>query len=78
MELVLQDAAGAPVVGAEVQARFVRPTSEGQDVDAQLAPVGAGDYAADVALPLRGQWEIRLQADAAGGTWRQVQRVVLR
>ena len=57
----VRDRAGRPVEGAEVVARFVRPTSEGYDFGLTLGPRGEGTYAAAFGLPLFGQWDVRVR-----------------
>ncbi len=78
VELALQDRYGNLLDRASVTARFIRPTTAGHDVEAELRHVGLGRYAADIALPLRGQWEVRLLAEEEHGTWRQIERVMAR
>jgi len=69
------DRDGAPLVGAAVHAYFVRPTQAGFDVDIPLAERGGGRYAADVALPLPGQWELRVVAERADAVQQARQRI---
>lgn len=63
----IRDAAGAPLVGLEVEATLRRPTSQGQDVAARLLPRPDGSYGASLRLPLRGQWDLRLVASDGRG-----------
>lgn len=70
------DKAGAPLDGASVAARLVRPTQSGYDFDVTLNPAGAGWYEAELALPLRGQWDIQTQIEHPSGTFRTVERIV--
>jgi len=58
----LTDRDGAPLAGARVSARVVRPTHEGYDRSVVFDDFGGGRYEAEVALPLAGQWELRLDA----------------
>lgn len=78
IEVSLHDRAGAPLAQAEVSARLVRPTSEGRDFDVDLVGDGSGRFAADVAVPLPGLWEVRIAAVHPSGTYRRIERVVLR
>lgn len=67
IEAGFADRAGQPLDGLEVRAALRRPASQGQDVAAALLPSDPGRYRADVALSLRGQWELRLDAAAPDG-----------
>lgn len=58
----LRDDRGRPLAGGQLAARFVRPTHEGYDIDVTLQEVRPGGYRALVALPLAGQWDVRLVA----------------
>lgn len=78
LDIALADRAGNPLDRAAVHAAFVRPTREGYDFGADLPAVGSGHYAADVRVPLAGQWEIRVQADHATGNYRLRERVMVR
>lgn len=71
-----RDAAGAPLDGAIVTARLIRPTQAGHDVELALAPETGGIYATEVALPLPGQWDIQTQIKHPSGTYRTVRRIV--
>ena len=56
----------------------MRPTSEGHDFTLELAYVGNGRYAADFALPLAGQWDIRIIAGHPQGDYQEVKRIVVK
>ena len=43
---------GAPLTGAHLEARFIRPTVAGADTDLRLSETAAGFYEGDPALPL--------------------------
>lgn len=77
IEFVLTDKTGAPVRQAEVQATIVRPTAAGHDFAATLAESAPGRYAAVVAFPLAGQWEVRVLADAADVRYAAIARVMV-
>lgn len=73
------DKRGAPVESLAVDGYLRRPTQEGYDRDIALARVGPGRYAAEVALPLAGQWDIVLSARSpAGQRYRLEQRLWLK
>jgi nitrogen fixation protein FixH len=64
---------GAAVEGLAVRASLSRPLERGAAITADLLPTSEG-YAAELALPKSGQWELRLEAtgaaDAYSATWR--------
>lgn len=62
----VRDREGRPVEGAEVVARFLRPTSEGHDFGLTLGPRGEGTYAAAFVLPLFGQWDVHVRVRRGG------------
>lgn len=71
------DSAGDPIPDLAVSAVAVWPVKEGFDTEIIFAPEGDA-YSAAPALPMSGQWEIRLRAeDAAGNVYRFAERVVL-
>ena len=74
---VFLDSSGRPLDGLTVSARFVRPTHEGHDVKAELAPRGFGRYAAVVTVPLPGQWDARVEARRDDEVYRENRRVFL-
>ena len=67
LTVVLRDRAGAPLEDLRVVGQVRRPTREGLDRDVALARSGPGAYSAELALPERGQWDVRLVADSRGG-----------
>ncbi len=78
LELNLKDRHGTPIEGASVMAAFVRPTHAGHDIELVLEPAGVGRYAAEIALPLAGQWDVRLRAEHERGDYRLERRIVVR
>ena len=75
--LALRDRDGAPVAAESVTAEFVRPAAKGHDRSVSLSLEAAGRYQAFVPLGLPGQWEVRILARHAGGSWQTVQRVMV-
>ncbi len=73
--LTLKGPAGAPLERAAVRARFYRPTHEGHDLTVPLSAEGGGLYAAELALPLDGAWEVRVRAEREGDIWRLNERI---
>jgi len=69
------DAAGAPLVDAEVVAHLVRPAESGHDMNVTLAAGRGGVHAADVELPLPGLWEIQTQIVHRSDVYRTAQRI---
>jgi nitrogen fixation protein FixH len=69
---------GRALDGAEVAALLIRPTSDGHDVAAVLEPVGSGTYAAEMAVPLAGQWDLRIEARHPAGDWQSSRRILVR
>ena len=59
-------------------ARIVRPTHTGHDFDVTLSPDGSGRYAADVAFPLSGQWEVDFRFSHERGDYRLTDRIYVR
>jgi len=68
---------GAPIDGAEVKAWISRPVAAGHDVSVDLPGQGRGRYAAQVQAPAPGQWDVRIDARTADGTWHVTTRVVV-
>ena len=70
------DRAGNPLNDAGVTVRLVRPVQAGHDMNMTLAGAGDGLYAADVELPLRGQWDILAQIRHPSGSYSTAKRIV--
>lgn len=75
--LYLEDKRGTPLEGAVVRSEIIRPTHEGYDLSARLLPLGNGRYGAEIALPLAGQWDVRVAAHADGRRYLLQDRVVI-
>jgi len=71
----LRDKADAPIVAADVQARLDRPLQQGLDQIVTFDELGGGRYIATVDLPLRGQWEVAVTADARGQRYQLSERI---
>jgi len=78
LEISLSDRDGKPLDGATVVAKFIRPTVEGYDFTTPLTPAGPGQYLAEVALPLAGQWDMRVVAQRADDRFVLKGRAVLK
>ncbi|MFO1060345.1 MAG: FixH family protein [Dongiaceae bacterium] len=72
-----RDRAGVPLDGMMVEGYLVRPTSTGHDRAIRLAALGGGRYAAEMALPLRGEWLLTVSARRGDDTWQSTRRVHL-
>jgi nitrogen fixation protein FixH len=76
LALELRDSKGLGLSGGTVQAEFVRPTHTGYDFSVNLTDRGNGRYVAAVALPLPGQWDVRVDVRHPYGAFRLMQRVM--
>lgn len=75
LEVAFTDAAGGGVNGLEVTASLVRPTHEGFDRAFALAARGDGRYAAELELPLGGQWDAVVDAAKGEARFRLAERL---
>jgi len=76
LALDLKDSKGLGLSGGAVQADFVRPTHAGYDFSVALVDRGNGRYAAPIALPLPGQWDVHIIVRHPYGAYRVTQRLV--
>ena len=60
-----------------VTARLIRPTHSGHDLVLPLAELGRGRYGIETRVPLPGQWDVRVRAEHAGGSYQATRRVVI-
>ena len=67
LEATFADRNGNPVEHLTVRGVVRRPTHEGHDREIALDRSGSGRYTADLTLPLRGQWDVRLHAQGRDG-----------
>jgi nitrogen fixation protein FixH len=72
----IADASGLLVPGLDVRATLSRPVGGEAQVDAALTRE-AEAYAASIALPRRGQWDLRIVASGAAGDFRATYRIVV-
>ena len=68
---------GMPIDGAEVKAWISRPVATGHDVSVDLSGQGKGRYMAHVQAPASGQWDVRIDARTAEGSWHATTRMVV-
>ncbi|SCA56465.1 Integral membrane protein linked to a cation pump [Candidatus Terasakiella magnetica] len=67
-----------PVKGLKAHIFFIRPTSEGLDVDEPVDMTGDGVVSGEIVLPVPGQWDTRVHAESLGRQYQLVERVVVR
>ncbi len=77
-ELLLLDAAGRPVPGAQVVAAFERPTSDAADFRIPMLETSPGAYRAAFELPLVGAWNAHLTIRRGDELYVHEQRLMLR
>lgn len=77
LDFLLRDSRELAVAGATVTAQFVRPTSEGHDVEVRLADYGGGRYLGEAAALLPGQWDVRVLARHPSGDFRLTRRIMV-
>ncbi|MDH3664086.1 MAG: FixH family protein [Alphaproteobacteria bacterium] len=75
LTFVLADRLGAPIAAADVRARIDRPLQAGRDQVVVLEATDDGRYAATVDLPLKGQWNVQLTAEARGERYQLAKRI---
>jgi nitrogen fixation protein FixH len=73
--LTMLDRDGAPIHGANVHARFVRPTREGFDSEVGLRELGDGRYGAEPRVGLPGQWDLVVVGSYDGHSYQVRRRV---
>ena len=70
----LRDAQGKPVAVRNARVLIRRPTEKNYDQEIQFMPQEHA-YVAPVALPLSGQWQVRVFADTPGGAYQHSVRL---
>ena len=71
----LSDRLGAPITAADVHAHVDRPLQAGHDQTGQLEETADGRYEVTLDLPFKGQWDVRITADARGERYRLTERI---
>ena len=66
MRVEARDSNGRPMSGLKFQGRFERPTDRRADLPVELAEVGIGIYRGSAPAVAPGQWDLVIEADAAG------------
>ncbi|MBL8696852.1 MAG: FixH family protein [Alphaproteobacteria bacterium] len=78
LRLDLADSAGRPLTGAQVAVSIERPVERGAPIHVELRETAQGRYVGEVALPQRGQWDVKLAIARAGDTVAGVNRIFAR
>ena len=78
MQLSLAQADGRPLTGARVSLELVRPAEKRALIDVSLTDLGDGQFAAQIDLPVRGNWDLDITVDANGEHFAVTRRVFLR
>ncbi|MGB8273921.1 MAG: FixH family protein [Alphaproteobacteria bacterium] len=73
--VTMLDKGGAPIHGADLRARFIRPTNEGFDGEVRLRELGEGRYGAATSVALAGQWDLVVAAIHEGNSYQVRKRV---
>lgn len=76
-DFTLKNKSNQPLAGATVKIWLVRPTQAGKDQTASMTEQSEGLYTADLTLPERGLWEVRVSATQNGQNFQMIQRVVV-
>ncbi len=71
----LKDKSGSPVPAADVWAKIDRPLQDGLDRTVTFEEIKSGRYTVTVDLPLKGQWEVALSAEARGNRYQLTERI---
>lgn len=61
---------------ADVYVRLIRPIKEGYDMDVKLAALGNGVFSAPVTLPLKGRWQVMIEAKWNNQTYKTSQMIL--
>ncbi|MEO5345792.1 MAG: FixH family protein [Magnetococcus sp. YQC-9] len=75
LRLAIVDKQGAPVIGARVNGRLVRPVQQGYDRDFIMQEAQPGAYEVGLSIPMPGIWELQVSVDKAERVYRLTRRV---
>lgn len=78
LEIAVVDAQGRPLGNARLHAELVRPVEKRPPLAVDLVAVDSGRYAATVALPARGNWDLDVVIDIDGQRFAQTRRMFLK
>jgi nitrogen fixation protein FixH len=78
LAFALSDAGGRPLEGAAVSVQISRPETSRDARSAQSRPLGGGRYAADLAFPAPGAWDVRFDVRRGEDRVRLERRVAAR
>lgn len=68
---------GQPLQGVHIIATISRPVGERHQQQFTLAEVGAGRYSHGITLPLKGQWDVLIEASWNKNKYQSKQRLVI-
>ncbi len=77
LSFTLQDAAGLPINGAQVEVVLFRPTQEGSDFRAYLSGTGNGVYHTELTFPAAGVWDAYLAARVGNASYERRERLLV-
>lgn len=78
LEIAIVDAHGRPLGNARLHAELVRPVEKRPPLVIDMVAEGSGRYAATVALPARGNWDLDVVIDYNGQRFAQTRRMFLK
>lgn len=78
LRVTVSDRQGRSLSGLDVVVRFVRPTHHGHDFTETLKAKEAGIYETEFQPPLRGIWDVRVDAAGSSDSFVFQDRVVLK
>lgn len=78
LEVSVLDAAGQPLAGARVVAELIRPVEKRPPLAVVLAAFDLGRFAAFVALPERGNWDLDIVVERGGDRFALTRRMFLK
>lgn len=72
------DRQAMPIDNLAVEAHLRRPSNAGMDLSVPLQRRGNGRYAAAIALPAPGQWDVRIVARDGALSWQESERLFVK
>jgi nitrogen fixation protein FixH len=78
LEIAIVDAHRQPLGNAQLHAELVRPVEKRPPLVIDMVAEGSGRYAATVALPARGNWDLDVVIEHEGQRFAQTRRMFLK
>lgn len=78
LSFYLEDKNGGAIEGAYVKAYFSRATQAGHDFSASLASKAGGNYNKEINFPLKGQWDVVIEAQWNQQQYQQSKRIIVK